>query len=95
MLTGIVGAATLATAAAAASNAAVEGATVAAVVAAGAKVLLSTVAIDIGGKLLAGPPSPQRFAGFFGTRRSNSTDTSNTSNRVGALADLPLLPRKR
>lgn len=92
MLTTTAGAATLATAAAAASNAAVEGATVAAVVAAGAKVLLSTIAIDIGGKLLAGPPSPQRFAGFFGTRRSNSTDTSE---RVGALADLPLLPRKR
>jgi len=87
------GTAAFSTAAVAASTAAVEGATAAGVVAAGAKVLLSTVALDLGGKLLAGPPSPQRFAGLFGKKRRSSS--SDDSSRIGAMADVPLLPHRR
>jgi len=75
---------------AAATGAAAQGSTVAGVVLAGAKVLFSTVAVDVGSKLMAVEPIPRRrFGGFLGRRRRSSTEPC-----VDALADLPLLASK-
>jgi len=70
--------------------AAVQGTAVAGAVVAGAKILFSTMAIEIGGMLLAGPPSPdRRYGSLWGRRRSNS------GSRVGVMADVPLLSSRR
>lgn len=62
----------------------------AAALAAGAKVLLSTAAIDIGSRLIAGgapQPPASKFGGLFGKKERRSSSDST----AGAL---PLLSRK-
>ncbi|KAG8948428.1 hypothetical protein FRC04_009798 [Tulasnella sp. 424] len=60
-------------------------------IAAGAKVL----ALDIGKRLLAGPPESPTERGMFGflprRKNSNSSTLTESESRVGVLGDLPLV----
>lgn len=66
--------------------------------AAGAKVLASSIALDIGGRLLAGPTSPEE-RGMFGfiprRKESNSSTLTESESKTGILGDLPLLSSKK
>lgn len=64
-------------------------------IAAGAKVLASSLALDIGKRLLAGPPESPTERGMFGfmprRKNSNSSTLTESESRVGVLGDLPLV----
>lgn len=64
-------------------------------IAAGAKVLASSLALDIGKRLLAGPPESPNERGMFGflprRKNSNSSTLTESESRVGVLGDLPLV----
>jgi len=79
----------LLTAATTTATGAVHGATFASGAAAGAKILFSSVALDVGASLLAKPSPPRRFKGLFPRRtRSSTSPTAETSASV-----VPLVPK--
>lgn len=66
--------------------------------AAGAKVIASSIALDIGGRILAGPTSSNErgMFGFMPGRKNSSSSTlTESESRVGVLGNLPLLSSKK
>ncbi|KAG8965219.1 hypothetical protein FRC00_008715 [Tulasnella sp. 408] len=66
--------------------------------AAGAKVIASSIALDIGGRLLA-PATSSTERGMFGfmpaRKNSSSSTLTESESRVGVLGDLPFLSSKK
>jgi len=66
--------------------------------AAGAKVIASSIALDLGGRILAGPTSSTErgMFGFMPGRKNSSSSTlTESESRVGVLGNLPLLSSKK